>query len=261
LKLPFDKRWSLNQAPSDLANGLSFILDTTTVRTYMPEMRHGDFDRYGFLFYNAHKKMFGAKLEIPVAMQRTPFPIGISVVPAGFHDLSIARRPGGVFSKMGVNERALGDPGYVGQSDKIYAPSRRSMNAFVPELDKVELSLQRRVEMANDHMKTFDTLGTTFRKGAVRAFPDLSIIGVVIAKVVAMDMLANQEHSGPIHTTGPTRPVARPAPIRPARVAAVHRVGKKQNVGRRISVLRRSGNSSVSQRNQKRIVSMRRPKH
>lgn len=170
----------------------------------MPKMEHGDFDRYGFMFFNPHKKTFGAKLEIPVAMQRTPFPIGISVLPAGFHDLSIARRRDGVFSRMGPGERAIGDPGYVGQSDKIYAPHRRNMTSYVPELDKMELTLQRRVEMANRHMKTFKTLGTTFRKGAVRAFPDISTIAVVICKLVAMDMLMNQEHSGPIHTTGPT---------------------------------------------------------
>jgi hypothetical protein len=171
----------------------------------MPKMAHGEWDLYGFQFWNQHKQLYGVKAEVAVATQRTPFPIGVSVVPAGWHDLSIARRAGGVFSRMAPGERALGDPAYVGEPDRVYAPPRRNADAYVEELDKMELTLQRRVEMANRHYKQFKTLGTTFRKGAVRAFPDLSIIVIVVAKLVCIDMLLNQEHSGFIHMTGPKK--------------------------------------------------------
>jgi hypothetical protein len=88
----------MNGAHASFANLCSFILDTTTIRTQKPQMAHGDFDQYGFHFWNHHKKVFGVKLEMPVATQRLPVPIGATVVPAGWHDLAIARLPGGIFS-------------------------------------------------------------------------------------------------------------------------------------------------------------------
>jgi hypothetical protein len=72
--------------------------------------------------------------------------------------------------------------------------------------------LQRRVELANAHLKQFKCLGTTFRKGAFR---DLEIIGVVVPKLVFIDLLLNQEHSGHVHMSGPTPD---PIPLRPAAV-------------------------------------------
>jgi len=83
----------------------------------------------------------------------------------------------------------------------------------VAELNKAELGLQRRVEMLNRHLKEFNVLGQTFRKGAVRAYEDLMVIGVVVAKLVYADMLFAQEFSGPVHTTGPI-----PDPPRPRKI-------------------------------------------
>jgi hypothetical protein len=203
LKLPFDQRRTFNATFESLADSCAFILDTTTVKAYMPQMQHGDWERFGKEFWNHHKKVFGVKLEIAAATQRRPVPVGISVAPAGMHDLAIARRPGGVFSLMQDGERALGDPGYLGEPSKIYAPPRRNMESYVPELDKAELNLQRRVEMLNRHFKTFKVLGTTYRKGAVRAFEDLKLIAIVVAKLVYLDMILNQAHSGDVHTSGP----------------------------------------------------------
>ncbi len=169
----------------------------------MPKMAHGDWERYGCKFWNGHKKIFGVKLEIAAATQRRPVPLACTVVPAGVHDMTIARLPGGVFSQVGANERGLGDPGYRGEPNKIYAPPRRNQKDFVAELNKAELGLQRRVEMLNRHIKEFNVLGQTYRKGAVRAYVDLMVIGIVVAKLVFVDMLFVQDHSGPVHTSGP----------------------------------------------------------
>lgn len=55
-------------------------------------------------------------------------------------------------------------------------------------------------------LKQFKVLGTTLRKGAVRACNDLMILGIVIAKLVVLDMFLNQEHSGdPLEWTGSER--------------------------------------------------------
>jgi len=169
----------------------------------MPKMAHGDFDKYAFHFWNQHHHTFGVKLEIPVATQRTPLPLGVTVAPAGWHDLAIARLPDGVLSRLEPGERLLGDPGYVGEP-KIYAPPRSNMKSYVQELDRSELTLQRRVEMANRRVKEWKCLGTTYRKGAVRAFDDLQTIAVVVVKLVFLDILLNQEHSGHVHLSGPT---------------------------------------------------------
>jgi hypothetical protein len=171
----------------------------------MPKMAHGDFDRYGFLFWNHHKKVFGVKMEVAVAFQRTPIPIGVSVVPAGWQDIEIARLSNGAFAHMSPEERALGDPGYHGNPEKIYAPPKRNMLAFVEHVDKSELDIQRRVELANRYLKEFKCLGTTYRKGAVRAYGDLMLIGVVIAKLVVLEILLNQENYGNVHVTGPKK--------------------------------------------------------
>lgn len=74
-------------------------------------------------------------MEVAVAMQRLPIPIGLSVVPAGWADITIARLSGCVFDKMGAGERGLGDPSYHGQADKIYAPPKMNMTDYVGELD------------------------------------------------------------------------------------------------------------------------------
>ncbi len=57
-------------------------------------------------------------------------------------------------------------------------------------------------------------LGQTFRKGAVRAYEDLMVIGLVVAKLVYADMLFAQEFSGPVHTTGPV-----PDPPKPLKLS------------------------------------------
>lgn len=193
-----------NALPSFLADKLSFILDTTTVKTYMPSMDHGDWESFGKRFFNLHKKTFGAKIQLGVAMQRRPVPLFASVAPAGMHDLTIARQSDGVFAQMRHGERTLGDPGYLGDPERIYAPPRRNMQAYVAEEDKAELTLQRRVEQANKIMKRFKIIGTTYRKGAVHAYPDIQLLAPVIARLVFWDLLLNQEHGGLIHSSGPS---------------------------------------------------------
>ncbi len=196
-------------------------------------MEHKDFDKYGFYFWNQHKGVFGVKLEIPVATQRTPVPLGVSVMPAGWHDLEIARRRDGVFARMLPGERALGDPGYLGQADKIYAPPHRGMNSFDKDVDKAELTLQRRVELANGHVKQFKCLGTTYRKGAVRAFRDLETISIAVVKLVYLDIVLNPEHYGPLHIGGPIPDLVSPK-------AVLHVVG----AGARARLLKRRRNFS-----------------
>ena len=230
----------LNGGPASFAQLCSFILDTTTVKTYKPEMKHGDFDRYAFHFWNHHKKTFGIKLKLAVATQRVPLPIGVSVVPSGCSDITIARLPRGIFSHMAPGERALGDPGYAGERGKIYAPPKKNMLSYVEELDKAELTLQRRVEMANEHLKGFKSLGTTYRKGAVRAFRDIEIIAIVVAKLIVLDMFLNQGHSGRIHVTGPIVGASNPR----ARVGAGRAPGKRV-VRRKINVIRRVAKKDV----------------
>ncbi len=131
-QLPFDQRRNLNATYESLADQCAFILDTTTIKTYMPKMAHGDWERYGRTFWNGHKRIFGVKLELAAATQRRPVPLACTVVPAGVHDLTIARMRGGVFSKLAQGERGLGDPGYRGEPEKIYAPPRRNEKSFVP---------------------------------------------------------------------------------------------------------------------------------
>jgi hypothetical protein len=171
LQLPFHLRYLFNGTHKSFADMCACIDDTTTIKTYKPKLAHGDFDRYGFHFWNQHKKTFGVKLEVPVATQRTPVPLGVTVVPAGWHDLSIARLLGGLFSRLQPGERALGDPGYVGESSKIYAPPRKNMDSFVDTVDKVELTLQRRVELANAHLKQFQVSRDTVSKRGGACIP------------------------------------------------------------------------------------------
>jgi hypothetical protein len=230
LQLPFDKRREHNATHESLADQCAFILDTTTIKTYMPKMAHGDWERYGRMFWNGHKKIFGVKLEIAAATQRRPVPLACTVVPAGIHDMTIARMSGGVFSKLERGERGLGDPGYRGEPEKIYAPPRRNEKAFVAELNKAELGLQRRVEMLNRHLKEFNVLGQTFRKGAVRAYEDLMVIGIVVAKLVYADMLFAQEFSGPVHTTGPVPDPPKP----PKRVGPVVGAGARHRLSQQL---------------------------
>ena len=223
-QLPWEKRAWFNAAPPCLASSHSFILDTTTIRTFMPSMDHGDWEAFGKLFYNYHKKQFGVKAELAVAMQRRPVPLFCSVAPAGMNDLTIARRPGDVFSRLKPGEVGLGDPGYIGQSDKIYAPPKKNMNAYVKEDDKAELTLQRRVEMANKILKRFKVLGTTFRKGAVRAYGELSVIISVVSKLVFWDLFLNQEHGGLLHTAPP-----QPIDASPQKERSVFGLTKRSN--------------------------------
>jgi hypothetical protein len=115
-QLPFDHRRDYNAAYESLADRCAFILDTTTIKTFMPKMAHGDWERYGRTFWNGHKRIFGVKLEIAVATQRRPVPLACTVVPAGIHDLAVARMPGGVFANVCPQERGLGDPGAANQT-------------------------------------------------------------------------------------------------------------------------------------------------
>lgn len=132
---------------------------------------------------------------MPVATNRTPVALGATVVRS---DLAVA--PGGVFSRLHRRERGLGDPGNVGQEDKVYAPWRKNMNTYVDVLDKSELTLQRRIEMANGNVKQFKCLGTPYRKVAVHA---LEIIAIVVAKLVFVDEMLNQDQSVQVHVKGP----------------------------------------------------------
>jgi hypothetical protein len=166
----------------------------------------------------------------------------VTVVPAGWHDVTIARLPHGVLSRLKPGERLLGDPGYVGEP-KIYAPPRSNMKAFVQAVDKSELTLQRRVEMANRRVKEFKCLGTTYRKGAVRAFVDLQTIAVVVVKLVFLDILLNPEHLGYVHRSGPT-----PDP-RPRRVAARVVVGPGARARLLMKTAKKQSNPSLKHRN------------
>lgn len=194
-------RDKFNALPQSLSQSISFILDTTSVRCFMPSMGPGDFKKWGKKFFNYHKGVFGAKLEVAVALQRHPLPIWTNIAPAGMHDLTIAHW--GIFRKMRQREIALGDPGYGGHTAKIYAPPKKNELRYVDELDKVELTLQRRVEMANRIIKRWHCLGQVYRKGAVHAYPDLQVLCSLIPKLVFWDVLLNQQFSGPIHTSGP----------------------------------------------------------
>ena len=185
----------------------------------MPSMGHGDWDAFGKVFFNTHKGQFGVKLEVAVAMQRRPVPIAVRVVPAGQADITIAR--GGIFKRMRPGEIALGDPGYLGQPDRIYAPPHRGMHSYVPELDKVELTLQRRVEMANRRIKSWRCIGSVYRKGAVHAYQDLQRLAPLAAKLVLLDIVFNQRRAGVIHITGPVHvPLGKKAHHNRARVRA-----------------------------------------
>lgn len=160
-------------------------------------MAHGDWENFGKLFWNHHKRQFGMKLEVAVATQRRPIPIATRVAPAGTSDIRMARE--GIFRRMRPGEQALGDPGYQGEPSHIYAPPRRNMHTYVPELDKTELTLQRRVEMANQRIKSFKCVGTIYRKGAVHAAQELTLLGMLIPKLVLVDMLYSDGRAGEIH--------------------------------------------------------------
>lgn len=244
-QLPWRSRHLFNSLPKFLAQRLSFILDTTTVKTYMPSMDHGDWDLFGKRFFNMHKKMFGAKIQLAVAMQRRPVPIHASVAPAGVQDLGIARQR--ILSQMRPGERALGDPGYLGEPERIYAPPRRNMQSYVEEEDKAELTLQRRVEMANKMLKRFKIIGTTYRKGAVRAYPDIKLVATVIVRLVFWDLFLNQDHGGEIHVSGP-----RPDPVSWRKGEALNEESKaryaRRNLRAMLQVRSTVGKRAVSRR-------------
>lgn len=194
--------------------------------------------------------MFGAKIQLAVAMQRRPVPIYASVAPAGAHDLGIARQQ--LFGKMRQGERALGDPGYLGEPERIYAPPRGNMQSYVEEEDKAELTLQRRVEQANKMLKRFKILGTTYRKGAVRAFPDIELVAPVVVRLVFWDVFLNQEHAGKIHMSGP-----RPDPVSWRKGEVRDEIGRvrheRRNIQAMLQVKPTTGKSARRQRALQRV--------
>ena len=215
------------------------------VRTYMPTMQHGDWEKVGKPFYNMHKHGFGVKLQVVAATQRRPIPLHCSAHPGGKHDLTIARQS--VFHEVAPGERGLGDPGYLGEPSKVYAPPRSNMHMYDRELDKSELGLQRRIEMLNKHLKQFKVLGTIYRKGAVRAFDDLKIISVVVAQLVFLDMCVAQEYSGDVHTSGPI-----PNPVQKVRPVGVTGAGARLRVVARIK--QQKVRQAAAQQSRRRLV-------
>lgn len=227
------------------------------MKTQMPTMAHGDWEIFGKRFFNLHKKTFGVKVQLAVAMQRRPVPLFVSVAPAGTHDLTMAREDGGIFSQMRPDERGLGDPGYLGEPEKIYAPPRKKMHSYVEEEDKAELTLQRRVEQANKMMKRFKILGTVYRKGAVRAYSDIELLAPVIARLVFWDLLLNQDHGGEIHTSGPTPD---PVPWRAGELRNETNVARHEsrNLRAMVRMQSRSGASVADRQRQRRAADLQR---
>lgn len=153
---------------------------------------------------------------------------------------------------MRPGEIGLGDPGYGGHSLKIYAPPKKNERLYVDELDKVELTLQRRVEMANRIIKRFACLGSVYRKGAVHAYSELELLCSLIPKMVFWDLLLNQDHSGEIHVDGPT---ADPVPVMPSRRVKVGGLPRRQQLRLR----RCAGKAPVRLKTSRRPVAMNLP--
>ncbi len=56
----------------------------------------------------------------------------------------------------------------------------------------------KHVKMCNCHLKEFKCLGTVYQKGAVQVLRDLQTIGVVVTKLVYLDLMLNLEYTGRI---------------------------------------------------------------
>jgi hypothetical protein len=102
--------------------------------------------------------------------------------------LSLRARVGGVLDSMEEDERALGDPGYVGHP-MIVCP-RRNMLGYIPGLGDVGLTLQRVVER-NRLIRSWAIM-QSFRGSPTKRIDRIRAAGWAVAVLLSLDMRINE---------------------------------------------------------------------
>jgi hypothetical protein len=133
-------------------------------------------------------------VEAAASIELHPKLLWFNVAPGSVPDGHLAAYPNGFFSHLVAGETVLTDGAstYVGAPHCV-APPHRGMLAFIPELDKVELSLQRNVERVNKMLEDWKFLAGPVRMSP--AAPDFwskaSIATAAICKLLSVDQLLN----------------------------------------------------------------------
>ncbi len=176
--------WLLADGPRNL----SFVIDTFTQQTYQPsrlplrELRP---------WMDVHKHTWGVKWEVAVVLSRRPRLVWFSgPYRAGESDVAIAGVPNGILENMEHGERGLGDPGYVGVPG-IVCPPRKNMNAYMPGLGDVGLTLQRVVERMNRIIRSWAIM-KSYRGSPTHSFDRIRASGLAVAALTSLDMRLNK---------------------------------------------------------------------
>lgn len=140
---------------------------------------------------DVHKHTWGVKWEVAVVVARRPRLVWFSgPYRAGENDVAIARCKGGILENMAPGERALGDPGYVG-APGVVCPPRSNMDAYVPGIGDVGLTLQRVVERMNRLIRSWAIM-ESYRGSPTRRFRRIRAAGFAVAALTSLDMRLNK---------------------------------------------------------------------
>lgn len=185
--------------PEELKLEFSSILDTMFVKCYRPPVESkADFEENWRIWYcgEPKHKAFGFKIEALASVQNRTMLLWYNCCPGGAPDGVIASLPGGLFSRLRDGESVITDQAtsYIG-SRFCKAPPRRNMNAYVEELDKIELSIQRNVERLNKLLRNFAVLRGPFRMSpAQNHFWDkATACASACCKLLSVDQLLNPQ--------------------------------------------------------------------
>ena len=143
---PLDLRFQYHAGPEHLKLKYSMVLDTMVLHCLAPAVRDkGEwYDRWKRFYCGEPKKIgYGIKLSIAVSVESHPRLLWVSCAPASAGDVQMEMGPCGLFSHLKIGETVLtdGSSEYVGNMF-CRAPPHQRMDAYVKELDKMELSLQ-----------------------------------------------------------------------------------------------------------------------
>jgi len=185
LQIPWSKRHEWNGYP---AAGFSVIVDTIDTKACMPSgLPFSETKKYR----DTHKYTWGVKWEVGVAFARRPRLVWFSgPFRAAESDIKIAQAEGGVLDHLGPDERALGDPGYHGDS-RIYAGFKKNMRGYIRPLKHVGLTLQRVVERWNRFFRTWKIIDHV-RLSPKRDFKKIEDVGHCVALLISLDQQINQ---------------------------------------------------------------------
>ncbi len=127
----------------------------------------------------------------------SPKLVWFNVAPASVADGFIGELPGGLFSRLLPGERVITDGAstYVG-SVHCRAPPHRGQLAYVAELDKAELTVQRGVERAIHLLRAWHILSDQFRMSPAERgyYEKISAAAAVCCKLLALDQQCSKRY-------------------------------------------------------------------